>query len=126
MKTAGAPRHLRTFLVNEVTITPPRDWLRRVRRAGRQFFRARLGCGRRIPRYELTACLKIQDAARYLLEWIKFHQIVGFGPEAPSFPKSHEHCVAHHRNEACWVAFLDDDEFLFRSKGIDVRKILRR
>jgi hypothetical protein len=47
-------------------------------------------------------------------------------PEVPAFPKSDEHCVAHHRHEARWIAFLDDDEFLFPTKGSDVRKILRR
>jgi hypothetical protein len=47
-------------------------------------------------------------------------------PEVPAFPKSDEHCVAHHRHEARWIAFLDDDEFLFPIKGTDIRKILRR
>jgi hypothetical protein len=108
-------------------------------------------------RYELTACLKFKNAARFLAEWIEFHRMVGFEhfylynnnstddylgvlapyreegsvtlyewPEAPAFPKSDEHCVAHHQHEARWIAFLDDDEFLFPVKGTDVRKILRR
>jgi len=47
-------------------------------------------------------------------------------PHVPAFPKSDEHCVAHHRHEARWIAFLDDDEFLFPVNGTDIRKILRR
>jgi len=108
-------------------------------------------------RYELTACLKFKNVARFLPEWIEFHQIVGFEhfylynnnstddylgalapyreegsvtlyewPEIPAFPKSDEHCVARHRHEARWIAFLDDDEFLFPIKGADVRKVLKR
>jgi hypothetical protein len=135
-----------------------RDWLRRVRRAGWQFLRAGSAAAEEYRiRYELTACLKFKNAARYLPEWIEFHQIVGFEhfylynnnsvddylgalapyhqegsvtlyewPGVPAFPKSEEHCVAHHRHEARWIAFLDDDEFLFPSKGTDVRRILRR
>ncbi len=135
-----------------------RDWLRRVRRAGRQVFHAAsVAVEEYRIRYELTACLKFKNAARFLPEWIEFHQIVGFEhfylynnnstddylgelapyreegsvtlyewPEVPAFPKSDEHCVAHHRHEARWIAFLDDDEFLFPVKGTDVRKILKR
>jgi hypothetical protein len=135
-----------------------RDWLRRVRRAGRQVFHAAsVAVEEYRIRYELTACLKFKNAARFLPEWIEFHQIVGFEhfylynnnstddylgalapyrdaesvtlyewPDVPAFPKCEEHCVAHHRHEARWIAFLDDDEFLFPTKGTDVRKILRR
>lgn len=108
-------------------------------------------------RYELTACMKFKNVARYLPEWIEFHQIVGFQhfylynnnstddyvdalapygdegsvtlyewPETPAFPKADQHCVAHHGYEARWIAFLDDDEFLFPTRGENVRKILRR
>lgn len=35
-------------------------------------------------------------------------------PHVPAFPKSDEHCVAHHRHEARWIAFLN---FFFRSMG---------
>ena len=136
----------------------PRDWLRRVRRAGRQFIRAAsVAADEYRIRYELTACMKFKNAARFLPEWIEFHQIVGFEhfylynnnstddylqaliayrhegvvtlyewPDTPAFPKSDEHCIAHHQHEARWIAFIDDDEFLFPSRGQDVRKVLRR
>ena len=135
-----------------------RDWLRRVRRAWRTFlYAASDAVDEYRIRYELTACLKFKDAARFLPEWIEFHQMVGFEhfylynnnstddyrgalapyceegsvtlyewPDVPAFPKSDEHCVAHHRHEARWIAFLDDDEFLFPVLGTDIRKILRR
>lgn len=108
-------------------------------------------------RHELTACLKFKNAARFLPEWIEFHQIVGFEhfylynnnstddyldalapyrdegtvtlydwPDTPAFPKADQHCLAHHQHEARWIAFLDDDEFLFPARGSDVRKILRK
>lgn len=108
-------------------------------------------------RYELTASLKFKNAARYLPEWIEFHQIVGFEhfylynnnstddylralapyrdegivtlyewPHTPAAPKADEHCVAHHQHEARWIAFLDDDEFLFPTRSEDVRKVLKR
>jgi Glycosyltransferase family 92 len=133
-----------------------RNWLRRVRRAWRTFlYAASVGVDEYRIRYELTACLKFKDAARFLPEWIEFHQLVGFEhfylynnnssddyrgalapyceegsvtlyewPDVPAFPKSDEHCVAHHRHEARWIAFLDDDEFLFPVNGTDIRKIL--
>ena len=135
-----------------------RDWLRRIRRAERQFFRAAsVAMEEYRIRYELTACMKFKNAARFLPEWIEFHQIVGFEhfylynnnstddyiealapyrdegsvtlyewPHTPAFPKADEHCVAHHQHEARWIAFLDDDEFLFPSRGENVRKVLRR
>jgi hypothetical protein len=134
-----------------------RDWLRRVRKAGRAGFdAASVAVEEYRIRYELTACLKFKNAARFLPEWIEFHQMVGFEhfylynnnstddylraltpyfqegtvtlyewPEVPAFPKSDQHCVAHHRHEARWIAFLDEDEFLFAVEGTDVRKILR-
>jgi hypothetical protein len=135
-----------------------RDWLRRVRRAGRAGFHAASAAVEEYRiRYELTPCLKFKNAARFLPEWLEFHQMVGFEhfylynnnstddyvealtpyceegsvtlyewTDVPAFPKSDEHCVAHHRHEARWIAFFDDDEFLFPVKGTDVRKILRR
>src|SRR5438034_1123113 len=135
-----------------------RDWLRRIRRAEREFFRvASVAMEEYRIRYELTACMKFKNAARFLPEWIEFHQIVGFEhfylynnnstddyiealapyrdegnvtlyewPHTPAFPKADEHCIAHHRHEARWIAFLDDDELLFPSRGEDVRTILRR
>jgi hypothetical protein len=101
--------------------------------------------------------LKFKNAARFLPEWIEFHQIVGFQhfylynnnsaddylkalepyreegsvtlyewPDEPAFPKADEHCVVNHQHEARWIAFLDDDEFLFPSQGESVQKVLRR
>ncbi len=46
-------------------------------------------------------------------------------PQFPAFPKADEDCIARHRHEARWIAFLDDDEFLFPTRTEDVRKILR-
>jgi hypothetical protein len=135
-----------------------RDWLRRVRRAGRECLgAASIALEEYRIRYELTACLKFKNAARFLPEWIEFHQIVGFEhfylynnnstddyievlapyrdegsvtlyewPRSPAAPEADEHCVAHHRHEARWIAFLDDDEFLFPSRGESVRKVLSR
>jgi len=135
-----------------------RDWFRRTRRAGRQFFRAACAAVEEYRiRYELTACMKFKNDARFLPEWLEFHQIVGFEhfylynnnstddyvealapycdegsvtlyewPETPAFPKADQHCVAHHGHEARWIAFLDDDEFLFPTRGENVRKILSR
>ena len=135
-----------------------RDWLRRVRRAGRQVIRAApLALEEYRICYELTACLKFKNTARFLPEWLEFHQLVGFQhfylynnnsaddylgalapyrdegivtlyewPETPAFPKADEHCLAHHKHEARWIALLDDDEFLFPTRDDDVRKILRK
>jgi hypothetical protein len=47
-------------------------------------------------------------------------------PGTPAFPKADQHCLAHHQHEARWIAFLDDDEFLFPVRDADVRKILRK
>src|ERR1700719_1704415 len=56
-----------------------RDWLRRVRRAGRACLRAASIASEEYRiRYELTACMKFKNAARFLSEWIEFHQVVGF------------------------------------------------
>ena len=134
-----------------------RDWMRRVRRAGRQLARAAWAAAEEYRiRYNLTACLKFKNAAPHLAEWVEFHLLVGFEhfylynnnstddyksalapyikagivslfewPESPAFPKSDEDCVARHRHEARWIAFLDDDEFLFPTEQKDLRKILR-
>jgi Glycosyltransferase family 92 len=135
-----------------------RDRVRRIRRAGRQFFRAAsVAVEEYRIQYDLTACMKFKNVARYLAEWIDFHQIVGFQhfylynnnstddyieavspycaegsvtlyewPQTPAYPKADQHCVAHHGHEARWIAFLDDDEFLFPTQGDNVRKILGR
>lgn len=132
--------------------------MRRVRRAGRQSLKAASIAREEYRiRYELAACLKFKNVARYLREWIEFHQIVGFQhfylynnnstdeykealapyraegivtlydwPQTPAFPTADEHCVANHQHEARWIAFLDDDEFLFPTCSESVRKILRR
>jgi len=50
-----------------------------------------------------------------LIEW----------PQKPALPKSYEDCVAKHKHEARWIAFLDDDEFLFPTERADVRKVLK-
>ena len=135
-----------------------RDWLRRVRRTGRQCLCvASVAAEEYRIRYELTACMKFKNAARYLPEWIEFHRLVGFEhfylynnnstdnysdalatyrkdkivtlyewPYTPASPKADEHCIANHQHEARWIAFLDDDEFLFPSRRESVLKILRK
>ena len=135
-----------------------RDWLRRVRRAGRQgAHAASLAWEEYRIRYELTACMKFKNAARFLAEWIEFHRIVGFGHfylynnnsnddylkalkpylddglvtlyewlQIPAFPAADEHCVANHKHEARWIAFLDDDEFPFPTAGESIPKVLRK
>lgn len=40
------------------------------------------------------------------------------------FPEADEHCFKHYAHQARWIAFLDDDEFLFPVTGDDLRKIL--
>jgi hypothetical protein len=46
-------------------------------------------------------------------------------PQSPAFPASYEHCVQRHGHEARWIAFLDDDEFLFPTVHVNLRKVLR-
>ena len=92
--------------------------------------------------------MNFRNAARYLPEWIEFHQIVGVEhfflydnnstddcqaalepyirkgivtltrwPSEPAFPTSNVHCVENYGHLARWIAFLDDDEFLFPTQG---------
>jgi len=42
------------------------------------------------------------------------------------FPEADLHCFKHYAHEARWIAFLDDDEFLFPVTGDDLRKVLRK
>ena len=53
--------------------------------------------------------------------WVTLHD----WPQSPAFPAADEHCIATHGHEARWIAFLDDDEFLYPVLGDDVRKVLR-
>ena len=99
-------------------------------------------------RYQVTACLRFKNAARYLAEWVEFHHLVGVEhfylynnnseddyqsvlapylrdglvtlhewPHVPASPGAEEHCVANYGRHSRWIAFLDDDEFLFPVQG---------
>lgn len=108
-------------------------------------------------RYDVTACLKFKNVARYLPEWLEFHQTVGIEhfflynnnstddyaavlapyvqdgivtlhdwPEVPAFPSADEHCIKNYGHLARWIAFIDDDEFLFPVKGNSLPKVLSK
>jgi len=99
-------------------------------------------------RYQVTACLRFKNVARYLAEWVEFHHLVGVEhfylynnnseddyqsalapyirdglvtlhewPRFPASPGAEEHCVANYGRYSRWIAFLDDDEFLFPVQG---------
>ncbi len=105
-------------------------------------------------RYQVTACLRFKNVARYLAEWLEFHHLVGVEhfylynnnseddyqsvlapyirdglvtlhdwPGIP-IPGADEHCVAHYGKLSRWIAFLDDDEFLFPVQGVPLAEAL--
>ena len=39
---------------------------------------------------------------------------------------AYDHCVQVHADDARWIAFIDDDEFLFSPEGTPVPEVLRR
>lgn len=47
-------------------------------------------------------------------------------PQVPAFPASHIHCIEHYGRLCRWIAFLDDDEFLFPVRGGSLRQALKR
>lgn len=47
-------------------------------------------------------------------------------PQEPSFPSSRLHCVENFGHLARWIAFLDDDEFLFPTQGGLLGDVLRQ
>jgi len=122
-----------------------RVW-RQLRRSIQQSTEEFLSAGQ--IRYQVAACLRFKNVARYLPEWVEFHNMVGVEhfylynnnstddyqaalapyvrdglvtlhewPHVPAIPGADVHCVAHYGREARWIAFLDDDEFLFPVKG---------
>ena len=68
-----------------------------------------------------------QDAYKAVLEPYIAAEVVSLfeWPVSPAFPQSYEHCISNHQHEARWIAFLDDDEFLFPTTRSDLRKVLR-
>ena len=56
--------------------------------------------------YQAALAPYIRDGLVTLHEW----------PHIPAAPGADEHCVEHYGREARWIAFLDDDEFLFPVK----------
>ncbi len=47
-------------------------------------------------------------------------------PQSPIFPAATLHCIEHYGPLCRWIAFLDDDEFLFPVKGGSLPEVLRR
>lgn len=45
-------------------------------------------------------------------------------PFHPGEGKAYDHCVATHRNDSRWIAFLDLDEFLFSPTGLRLPEVL--
>ena len=107
------------------------------------------------PRVYLAACMMFRDHASYLREWVEFHRLVGIerlflydngSSDDPAallapyvedglvvlhpFPKSfpdlpYAECLAEHRGEARWIAFIDVDEFLFSPTFRPLPDVLR-
>lgn len=48
----------------------------------------------------------------------------GFWGQTPQ-ATAYNHCIRHFRNAAKWCAFIDCDEFLYATKGDDLRELLR-
>lgn len=46
-------------------------------------------------------------------------------PVYPGLIKAFDHCIEHHRTDSRWIAFIDNDEFLFSPTGTPVSEILR-
>ena len=106
--------------------------------------------------HELAVCSIFKNEARYLDEWLTFHHGVGVGhfylyndgsdddfeavlapwiaagrvtltdwtvlPQVPAY----NDCIAKHRTEVRWIAFIDLDEFLFSPTEEELPKVLAR
>ena len=46
-------------------------------------------------------------------------------PVYPGLIGAFDHCIEHRRSESQWIAFIDNDEFLFSPTGAPVSEILR-
>lgn len=123
-----------------------------IARAGRGI--ARLRDRRRRFRHELAVCAIFKDEARDLGEWLTFHAGVGVEHfylynDASSDAylavlepwlrsgrvtlvdwngrgqrHAYDDCIARHRMQARWIAFIDLDEFLFSPEHPDLRRVL--
>jgi hypothetical protein len=105
--------------------------------------------------YELSIAAIFKDEARFLGEWLHFHDGVGvdhfflynddsaddflsvIGPwikagkvtliDAGGMDQlsAYNHCIRRFAEESRWIAFIDLDEFLFSPKSRDLKQILR-
>lgn len=108
---------------------------------------------RRSP-VQLAVCAIFRNQARYLAEWITFHRLVGverfylydnqstddwrtvLAPELAEGiveatdwyeygqMKAYADCLARHRTDTRWIAFIDSDEFLFSPTGRSLPHVL--
>jgi hypothetical protein len=56
----------------------------------------------------------VQEGVVVLYDW------PGIGMQFPAM----EHCLARHREDSRWIAFIDTDEFLFSPEGISIPGVL--
>ncbi|MGB3514483.1 MAG: glycosyltransferase family 92 protein, partial [Microcoleaceae cyanobacterium] len=47
-----------------------------------------------------------------------------YWPQRPGQMPAYSHCLENHKQESEWIAFIDLDEFLFPTKGEDIKEIL--
>jgi len=105
-------------------------------------------------RTHLAICAIFKDEARYLGEWIEFHQAQGVQrfylyennstdeweaalepyarvvevhhwPHQPGQLSAYSDCLRQHRWDTRWIAFLDLDEFLYSPTGSTLPEVLR-
>ena len=103
----------------------------------------------------LSLCLITKDSDKYIKEWVAFHLVVGFDSIIifdnnqnsnlevilASYLKSkwvtlipfdghqvqcYEQALKNYRDRTEWLAFLDDDEFIFSPTHTDLKKVIER
>jgi len=107
-------------------------------------------------RYELSVGAIFKDEARFLEEWLQFHDGVGVdhfflyddGSTDEFMPvldpwiaagkvtlldaggmnqvAAYNHCIRRFARQSRWIAFIDLDEFLFSPRSHDLKPVLRR
>lgn len=104
--------------------------------------------------FDLSICIIIKDEGEYLPEWLDWHIMQGAEhfyiydngskipvgqciPEqyrclctvnyAPDMAQmdAYSHCLAEHKNETKWIAFIDTDEFIRILDGRSIQDLLR-
>ena len=80
--------------------------------------------GRELPKTELAEVLGVTSPSyqRYEDGTVVPHPWPGTAVQVAAY----DHCIAAHRDEARWIAFIDIDEFLFSPTGEPLTKILPR